>query len=770
MEEYSTQKVFELRKNKQLGDAYRIALYLYQNDNKDNWIQKAYAWVLIDIIKIEINNDLNKARAFFNQLNSIQFIYSDEIIEKQISFLQAKLQQNYQELSHAENISKNGNHHDALNIIRELYRNGQLSIDNHESYGWIIYRYLKNKHDSLNSSQVKSLFVEYLQLNNSKPSLLHSIILQLAIFCSQKHSINLYKFYINWGVKNLREEDKEEQYNDGKKYPSLLKKLLRSFIDNGYKIELNHLLNNNIESHIIIEILRESFFWKLINIQKNGNFNELWEQFKIYVFTYSEFGASHWHSEILKLANRVMVEENSWRLFDFFYYWNYNNFRDLDWEEEYVEEKTYKPLAIKTLSSISEIIKNKDIDTNKLFWLDGLYQIALEKTNKDIWILRNYAIWLNKSCKIEAAIDIYKELILDLNDQAYIWHEFASLIKELDIKLSISMLCKACTIQKNEDFLGQIHLDLASLLINEGKFPEAKTELLKYEKQRNQNEWKISEYFHQLNSSVQDITPTKNNIEFYKENILIAEDYIYQNLDGEDLIIYDIWKTKDNKSRMAFSNYNDIELAINPFKFNILKNAKVNDIYHLKLHYDRNNKKYNVVKIIESKLNKDELLKNALSNIAIVDHINDKKQLFHYIINNSTEDGIVKFNQTSLKVNVGDFIKIKYFKTFNKKQNKYKTNILDISKTEQVPSSFIKNIEGELSLKYKDGAITYSYDDIIAGQLDINIFKPDFAFVKDYYIPKFMLIKENITSDVYVKARAIKQNDKWSIFEINEIK
>ena len=53
IEEYTTKKVFELRKNKQLSDAYKIASHLFTNDPNDEWTQKAYAWVLIDIIKIE---------------------------------------------------------------------------------------------------------------------------------------------------------------------------------------------------------------------------------------------------------------------------------------------------------------------------------------------------------------------------------------------------------------------------------------------------------------------------------------------------------------------------------------------------------------------------------------------------------------------------------------------------------------------------------------------------------------------------------------------
>ena len=53
-----SKKVFQLRRDKQLGDAYNLAIQLYNQEPNDEWIQKAYAWVLIDIVKIELNNDL----------------------------------------------------------------------------------------------------------------------------------------------------------------------------------------------------------------------------------------------------------------------------------------------------------------------------------------------------------------------------------------------------------------------------------------------------------------------------------------------------------------------------------------------------------------------------------------------------------------------------------------------------------------------------------------------------------------------------------------
>lgn len=744
----TSKKVFELRKNKQLSDAYSLALKLIEEDSNDEWTQKAYAWVLIDIIKIEIGkNNLNQANQFFNQLNSINFYKRDEIIDKQIQYIQPKLNVNFQEVLQAENLSKNGNHQASLNIFRNLYKNGKLTTDNLDSYGWAVYRYLKNNYANIELDEVKRMLFAYLNLKNLKPSLLHSVILQFTVmYSSNKKEFDFYRFLQIWNPQYFRDEDRQDQYKDGKTYPSLVKKVLRILFETNSNIDLNYLTSKIGDQDLVIETFRESYFWKLFNLHKNENYQTLWKDFNFYVSNYSNIGASHWHSEILKLANRFMTEDNTWRFFDFFIKWNYKNFRNEDWQEEHNGEHIYKPLAVQSISLVNEYIKNKNINNNSLLCIEELYKVALENIGHDKWLLRNYAILLNRLNKQNDAIKIYNDIILDLSDQAYIWHEFSSLVANKDLDLAISMLCKAVTIQKNEDFLSQVHLDLASLLVKTNEFPEAKAELIKYENQRNLKGWKLSDQFNQLNQIVGDIKQSENNKEFYYEKIDLAEDYIYSEIEWTDLILYDHFTTKDKKKRLLFSDFNDIELMVNPFKFSILKNAKKNEVFKFKLYFDQINEKYMVLKVNKSELVKEDMLQNASSDIAIVDHVNEKKELFHYIVDRSN-DGIVRFNQTKIKARIGDFIEIKYFKTFNKKQNKYKLNILDILETNETKDTLIKESTGNV-------------------RLNINKNGDKFGFIDDYYIPPHLVSKYNLVDDELVSVKILFNGEKWNVYHI----
>ncbi len=749
-----SREVFRLKREKKLGDAYTLALRLYNEDPSDEWIQKAYAWVLIDIVKIEINNNnTTKAQSFFNQLQSIDFYKQDEILTKQIEFLKPRLNIHYQEIQHAEQLSKNGNYQASIELFRKLYQSGKLSNEHHQSFGWAIYRLLSNNHDKLNVNEIKQYLMEYLKLNNPKPEMLHSFILQFAVsYSSKSNGLDIYKFFQIWNPKYLRYEDKEKQYNDGKIYPSLVEKLIRLLVEKNYNFDIKYLQEAIGDDILVIDTIRETYFWKIFNLHKDNKFNELWNMFDFYVNNFSNFGESHWHSEILKLANRFMIEDNTWRFFNFFHLWGYQNLRYADWKEEKNAENTFKPLARKSLSLINKHIKSNNINVDDLNWVLELYKIALDKFKDDTWLLREYATLLYKVNKIEDSIEIYKSIILDLSDQAYVWHEFSKLLENIDINISISMLCKAITTQKNEDFLDQIHLDLAKLLIKKEFHIEAKTELSLYEKHRLEKGWKLAEEFVSLNNKLLEVNANKNNKTFYNNNIELAENYIYNDIEWTDLLLFEKFKTKDNKERIVFVDLNTIELAINPYKFKILQSSKIDEVYKLKLHYDKSNEKYIALKIQKSNLEKKDLITNASTDVAIVDHINNDRKLFHYVVNRLI-DGIVRFNQTKLRPKAGDFIEIQYFKTYNKNKKEYRTHILDIKKTDKTNTSLLKEISGDIRLNYKNGKIA-------------------FGFVDDYYVPGFLLNKLDIEEDDYVfikmifNPKEIDSKKQWKVFEI----
>ena len=82
-----------------------------------------------------------------------------------------------------------------------------------------------------------------------------------------------------------------------------------------------------------------------------------------------------------------------------------------------------------------------------------------------------------KNNELESAVKIYKQLVLELANKHYVWQEFSDCIIS-DNSLKIGMLSKALSLEKR--FLGDIHLDLAKVLIDENMLENALVELEVY--------------------------------------------------------------------------------------------------------------------------------------------------------------------------------------------------------------------------------------------------------------------------------------------------
>lgn len=862
--------VFELRKeakelngiNKvnKLNEALQISINLYELAPYDEWIQKAFAWILIDLCKYYISvNNLNQGVKHYQQLNSIEFHYPDEIIENQKSFLKPKIDTNYAEIKKSEDLSKNNMHKEAIAIFKQLILEKQLTDIHHESYGWVIYRYIKSDENELTSIQVRTFLRDYMNLNNERPSLLHSMILNFALYYSKEHlDFNLYEFFKLWNPENLRAEDKLNQWYNDKETPSLLSRIFRAFIENKYCIDIDYLVEN-VKIREVIDLLREPSFWKIFNARKENKISDLWGLFDNYNLQFSKFHKSKWHSEILSLAERYMQETDEWRFLDFFKEWNPNNLMDEDWEEVKKDENTYKPLAVKCLKKAYEIVKIQNNETYNTDWLIETYNIAVSKFPKDEWIKREKALLLIINKDFNQSIEIYKSLILSLGDKAYIWNEFSNCF-DSNNDLKIGMLSKAIQLEKNEDFLGDIHLGLAMTLIGNELFENAIIELSTYKKHREEKGWKLSDIYYELiNKTACSSTSLKNNQVLYEQFIPIAEEYAYQDINWSNFVLIDIWKNDDNKEKCKFSDGNEIEFSISKRRFKDLVKAQIGRVFEFKIHIEEieveveqifqtynfypyksikkiekkyfplllkqsqkrdwsiledefavvdyintdkkvihaitckaeeiffkdDVKKYNINTFIKGKRliskRKDEKiieLKNIeiiepsigiekfKKVIAIVDGVNKEKQLFHFVSDKNIQ-GIIRFNETKLRPNEGDFLEIWIAKKIDKKRNKVIYVPLEIKETNEHNDELIKSIQGTLELKFKSNGFTRDFYEL--GKDEMFVLKPDFAFISDFYVPKYILDKYAIKSNCSVSAKAIFSGDKWKIIELNFI-
>lgn len=844
-----SRRVFELRREGKIQEALNMALQLYQIDPNDTWNQSALAWPLIDMCKAAlVQNNLAEAQKYFNQLIAIKFTSVDDIITSQIAFLRPKIVINYSKIQEAENLSKNGNHKLALNTMKAMFANHQLLEVHHEAYGWVIYRYIKAEEKNITSLEIRSLMRDYMNLSNERPSMLHSTFLNYALNFSKEHTdFNLYNFFLLWEPKNLRFEDVSENHRDGKIYPSLISRIFKEFIDKKVQLDSKILFEKIpfLSPVQIIELLREPYYWNLFSADKENRKADLWKIFEEYNTLFKNQSGSEIHSKILNSAMFSMKENEEWRFLNFFENWNPDNFIENDWKEIKKEDKIYPPLAIKALKKAFELIK-KGVNYNDLDKIINAYKLAISKFPKDIWLKREYATLLARNNAQEEAIKIYKNLVLELGDQSYVWHEFALLFSEEEVDLSIGMLSKAIKLQKDENFLGSTRLDLADKLIKKNKLEEALVELNKYQEYRIANNKNVSDKFNALTVLVKDIqTQKRDNFELYNEYIIAAESFVYQDISWTELVFVEKWKNDKNKEKLSFTDGNNLSLSMNANRFPILKNIEVGHVIKFKLHnklvedkiklhhfkqeyypllaeisdkpkwscledtisvVDYINVEKNIVHAISSdnkevffpmeklslnkgdfirakklqkkvreeirielkditKVTKEEVINNFNSHIAVIDSINADKQLFHYVVNNRIH-GIIRFGETELRPNEGDFIQIRLVQKLDKRQNKLIFKVIEVNTTEESTTALRKDISGLLKLKYRQYGSTLDWEDL--DEEDEENLKPSFGFISDYYVPKEIIEQSKIDTVCFVDAKVVFNGDKWKVYQLEK--
>ena len=133
------------------------------------------------------------------------------------------------------------------------------------------------------------------------------------------------------------------------------------------------------------------------------------------------------------------------------------------------------------------------------------------------------------------------------------WAELANLLSNNN-DLCIGLLLKAKKIEKNEDFLGDIHLSLASLWQKEGYSSIAIKELKAYASHRKEKGWAVSDRYRELMTNTVSGSDTSTKVDF---NLYIskAEDYVYGEFEWVDFVITDKWMSDDVELKQTIEDY-----------------------------------------------------------------------------------------------------------------------------------------------------------------------------------------------------------------------
>lgn len=227
-----TKTVFKLRKEGKIEEAYKLAKELHDAKPDDEWTNKALFYALYDKIKIEDKKRNNDALALLShQVKKLKLPEDDEAINTCYAIIKRILDPNYDKIQQAKEFSKKGMYKKSVDIYKELISNYPDDVFINDRYGWDLYHLAKevfNKKPA-NFSEIKVYQYDYLKLSNTRPSLLHSCMLQLALQLYENEKLNIVEFVKIWNLHLLRTEDYKQSESKEKEYQSLAEKVYQVF-------------------------------------------------------------------------------------------------------------------------------------------------------------------------------------------------------------------------------------------------------------------------------------------------------------------------------------------------------------------------------------------------------------------------------------------------------------------------------------------------------------------------------------------------------------
>ncbi|MBQ7586077.1 MAG: hypothetical protein IJU40_07505, partial [Desulfovibrionaceae bacterium] len=201
-----TYKDIYAQRKENLDQAYQMALKATAGNFSGQMELYALAWCLIDLIKRDAKAcNYDNLETYRQQLQAIAVDpQSNQVLAKQKDYVLSRYAPDALIFYQAEEFSKQENYLEAINCYQKLLP--KIPPKNQLKFGWDLYRYSTQlfKKEGHVIPQIKRYLWQYLNLDVEKPSLLHSLILQLAKNIAKKsEELDLAAFLHIWGIKNF---------------------------------------------------------------------------------------------------------------------------------------------------------------------------------------------------------------------------------------------------------------------------------------------------------------------------------------------------------------------------------------------------------------------------------------------------------------------------------------------------------------------------------------------------------------------------------------
>ncbi|EHN69884.1 DUF7017 domain-containing protein [Aliivibrio fischeri] len=458
------------------------------------------------------------------------------------------------------------------------------------------------------------------------------------------------------------------------------------------------------------------------------------------------------HSSILQQAAKL-AGNSSFSLISFSRYWQLDSLREEDYEP-YINNngEQYPSLAEKVIQQAAKESVASDIIENHQYILPHL-DSAIERFPENIWLKLNKAKLLLKLGQSKEALRFATDVTRSKVSDYWSWALLGEVNADLDKSIELSCYCKALLCYTDDKFTAKVRIKMAQALASLGEFAEAKHEIEKVITSKTKDGLKVPEDAEKLQAQewYKTFTATESNKKYYQLNVSKAEELLFSDLPlvkacvGEKFTIPD----KPNKPKRKLylvpqGKSEPIEISVpeNKYKF-----GDVGSGLSIKGDFDASGR-YQVFLIAQRDY--DANWDIFTDHIAVVDHVNQKKEMFHFIVNRKVSS-VVHFSDIDFNVKEGNFLAVKVAQFKTKQGERYR--VLSVKPTDKAPSSLV----------YKDFSCSVRSSNGM-GFTDDNIF-----------IAPPLMEQHGVNDGVLVKGTAVLNYNKkkmswgWKALKLNNV-
>lgn len=309
-----------------------------------------------------------------------------------------------------------------------------------------------------------------------------------------------------------------------------------------------------------------------------------------FYLTFASCKPSTLHSCIMmQAANLEKKHENDFRFIEFCLMWKLENLREEDFVSGKGTAENGKPIEFQSLAEnvvtrLYKELKSRHTEdfVNELF---PFFVTIKEKCPNNRFIGMYIAQLYYWQGNTQKAIEEYRSILLT-TPEWFIWKHLGDICEDKDLR--ISLYCKAMTMMGKDEYIGELRLALANLLLDTNKEQSA-YEIEQYVKTYKGNGWKIAGDVYLLQNKLLGATPSAQAKQFYRNNIEKAEAFAYSDIPVEELIFTGIGTNHAGKERANLINKQK-KIFVRTSLMPLLRKASVGDVFQVRV-YDYNKRK-----------------------------------------------------------------------------------------------------------------------------------------------------------------------------------